>query len=317
MISFLRKFKKIELFEEIINIGRFLPESRFKDFLRSHFRKDFDSLRINSINKIISKMELLEDDVLFVELDNGSRFYVPRTEFIPFEIRYGELHKLGKIKGLEYFDCWGELYRQYVIEVYEKYYKLKRGDIVVDAGTHIGVFTIKSAKVVGNEGKIIAIEPEPKNLNFLQRNIEANKLNNITVVPKGIWSKKGKLKLYLSKCIGRHSFFPQWASSNKFIEVEVDTLDNILKELGVRRVNFIKMNVEGAEVEALKGMEETIKNNGDIKLAIGAHHSVNGAVNGKWTYKTISRQLKEKNFEVQITKEKTVYGWRKFSCNYR
>jgi len=281
-----------------------LPEGRFKEFLRSYLRRGYGNWCIYRINKIISKLELLPDDTLLVELNDGARFCVPRTEFIPIEIRYGDPQKLGKIEGIEHFDCWGELYRQYVIGTYEKKYKFKEGDIVVDAGTHIGVFTVKSSRAVGSEGKVIAIEPEPNNLSFLQRNIEANGLKNVVVVPRGLWGQKGRLKLYLSECLARHSFWAQWAGSDESMEIEVDTLDDILRELGIKRVDFIKMNIEGAEVEALKGMEETLNN--DVKLAIAAHHSVNG----KPTYETIQWQLKQKGFEIYTTKE-TIYGWRK------
>ena len=88
------------------------------------------------------------------------------------------------------------------------------------------------------------------------------------------------------------------------VEVEVDTLDNILGELGIKKVDFIKMNIEGAEVEVLKGMEEVLKN--DVRLAIAAHHSVNG----KPTDETIELQLKQRGFEIYAT-EQTIYGWRK------
>ena len=75
------------------------------------------------------------------------------------------------------------------------------------------------------------------------------------------------------------------------IEIKVDTLDNILEGLKIDRVNFIKMDIEGAEIEALKGMKETLGNN-DVKLAIASYHKVNGQP----TYKTIIPMMREMGF---------------------
>lgn len=188
------------------------------------------------------------------------------------------------------------MYERYIVSIYERYYKLRKGDIVVDAGANHGTFSVKAAKIVGNGGKVIAIEPEVNNLSILQRNIRENELGNVVIVPKGLWSRKDKLKLNLYTTIYhafyRHRYY-EMEDTNRFEEVEVDTLDNILKELGVKRVDFIKMDIEGAEIEALKGMNETLENN-DVKLANEDHF-----VNGKRTYKIIAPQLKERGFEVR------------------
>jgi FkbM family methyltransferase len=119
------------------------------------------------------------------------------------------------------------------------------------------------------------------------------------IVQKGVWSTKGEHKFYLSDlpcghCANsfyRDSFYGT-EDTSRFEIVQVDTLDNILHELGIKKVDFIKMDVEGAEVEALKGMNQVLENN-DVKLA-GEYH----VINGKSTYKIIASQLKEKGFEV-------------------
>ena len=76
-----------------------------------------------------------------------------------------------------------------------------------------------------------------------------------------------------------------------FVLVEADTLDNIVKEQQINEVNFIKMDVEGAAIEALKGMEDTLRNN-DVKLAIAAYHKEEPP-----TYKAISSFLREHGFD--------------------
>jgi len=247
-----------------------------------------------ALDKMVSKAELLQDGIFFVELDNGAKFYGEQDK-VPS--RQSIIPKLDKLKDLKHCDSvLGLLCYEYVTGEYEKYYELKKGDIVVDAGANIGTFTVKAAKIVGDEGKVIAIEPEAKNLQFLRRNIEANELRNVVIVPKGVWGGKGKLRLNLSWNQTGHSFYRDECygtkDNNDFEEVEIDAIDNILRELGIKKVDFIKMDIEGAEIEAIKGMNETLRDN-DIKLAIEVRHIVDGMS----TDKVIALQLKEKGFE--------------------
>lgn len=273
-----------------------LPEGKLKEFLRSHFFRHRNPLY--ALNKIISEAELLQDGTLFVKLNNGINFYGQRDKVSHPLMKYADLEKLDKIKDFKYFGAFlGTLCEQYVKSIYEKYYELEKGDIVVDVGAHIGAFSVKAAKIVGKKGKVVAIEPEVNNLSFLRRNIEANELRNVTIVPIGIWSGRGELKLNLSTYrTGQHSFYRDRCYGTKdageFEEVEVDTLDNMLRELGVKKVDFIKIDVEGAEIEVLKGMDEALRNS--VNLAIAAYHFVDG----KETYKTIVPSLRERGFEV-------------------
>lgn len=268
-----------------------LPEGRLKDWLKKFGYKRFNPLY--GLPKVISKVEL-EDEVLLVELNNGIRLYGHRDESIRPEMKYGDPQKLGEIAQFKYFGSFlFYLSEQYAEAIYERYYQPQKGDIIVDVGASVGVFTAKAAKLVGDEGKVIAIEPESKNFGLLCKNVEANGLQNVEVIHKGVWSAKSKLKLNLAERTGGHSFY-KGHCIGKFEEVEVDTLDSILRESGIRRVNFVKMDIEGAEIEALKGANETLRN--DVKLAIAAYH----VVDGKKTYKTIAPQLEERGFEAHV-----------------
>lgn len=269
-----------------------LPEGKLRELLRGYF---YQLTSLYALDKMVSKAELRQDGIFFVELENGAKFYgeqdkVPSHQSI--------IPKLDKLKDLKHCDSvLGLLCYEYVTGEYEKYYKLKKGDIVVDAGANIGTFSVKAAKIVGDEGKVIAIEPEARNLKLLRRNIEANELRNVVVIHKGVWGGKGKLRLNVSWNQTGHSFYRDdcygTRDATDFKEVEIDSIDNILRELGIKGVDFIKMDIEGAEVEALKGMNETLKDN-DVKLAIEVAH----IVDGKTTDKIIIPDLKERGFEI-------------------
>ena len=94
---------------------------------------------------------------------------------------------------------------------------------------------------------------------MLKKNAKLNNLKNTTLINKALSDKKGKLKLYLAKGnLGHHSLVEK--VGEKYEEVEVDTLDNILKELKISKVDLIKIDVEGAENLVLKGALKTLEN---------------------------------------------------------
>jgi len=237
---------------------------------------------------------MLPDGTLLCELYDSSKFISPPDKVVSRRIKYGKVSRLGGIKDFPYFGSFFMTLNEiYNFEIYERFYKLKEGDVVVDAGANIGLFTIKAGRIVGDKGKVIAIEPDPNILGFLKRNIELNSLKNVIVVPKGVYSHKGKLRFNVAAEIGEGSLYERQLFGmyrpTGFVEVEVDTLDNIL-ELEISKVDFVKMHIEGAEIEALKGMDGVLK--GRPKLAIAAYH----IVNGKETFKTIIPWLEKKGF---------------------
>lgn len=279
-------------------ISKALPEGVFKDNLKMFFYRYLFN-RLYALNRQIQWVRLLKDGSVKLKLNNDLVFYAsPDPREKPFyEYKYGDLKKMDKLKKLEAFEslCMA-LVAMFCRNLYQKYYTLKKGDIVVDAGAHIGTFTVMAARVVGKEGRVIAIEPEENNLRFLKKNIEANNLKNVIVIPKGLWSKKGEMKFYLSNLSVSHSLLVP--ETKKFAVIKVDTLDAILKELGVDKVDFIKINIEGAEIEALKGARKTLKNK-NMRFVIEAGHYVNG----ERTFKTILQQFREMGIQVNVGSE--------------
>jgi FkbM family methyltransferase len=167
-------------------------------------------------------------------------------------------------------------------DVIIEHFRPKEGDVVVDVGAHIGRYTIIASKQVGPNGKVIAIEADPSNFEMLNHNIELNRLANVTTLNYAAFSKEAKIKLYLPAgdiFTKYNTIMSNWVwvrpEEDKFVEVNGNTLDNLLQQIGIRQVNWIKIDVEGAEFEVLKGANNLLLNNKDIVLLVEVHGSPN------------------------------------------
>jgi len=186
-------------------------------------------------------------------------------------------------------------------EIIEKFH-LKKDEIVIDVGAHYGRYTLIAAKRVGPKGKVIAIEADPKNMEILNKNIKLNKFNddNVIAINYAVHSKETKIKLYTPEEKSGHTIYntivPGRIRSEKFIEVNAKTLDRLVEENGVKHedVNWIKIDVEGAELEVLKGAHNILSKSKDITLLIEIH-SLN-------LYKIILHYLDTYEFIIEFEK---------------
>jgi len=166
----------------------------------------------------------------------------------------------------KFFCRKGTIDAQITAEAYE--YSLRRDleemtqGTFVDVGSHIGKYTIKMANQLGNNGRVISIEPEISNFEILRANVELNHLSNVTLLNAACWNKNENLKLYLSHSMntGEHSVKTP-PISRDFVEVSGLRLDDVLKDLQMEHIDFIKIDAEGADGEVLEGAEETLARN--------------------------------------------------------
>ncbi len=143
--------------------------------------------------------------------------------------------------------------------------EIKKGDVVLDLGSHIGYYTLLFAKLVGTEGKIFAFEPDPTNLALLKKNVEVNGNDNVVLVQKAVSDRTGPLPLYLSEeNTGDHRIYDSHDGRSS-IEVESVRLDDYFRGDPVA-VNFIKMDIQGAEAAALQGMPLLLERSSTLKM---------------------------------------------------
>lgn len=131
------------------------------------------------------------------------------------------------------------------------------GDVVLDCGANVGTF-VKTALENGAE-RVVAIEPAPQTLECLRRNLAAEiAAHRVVVYPKGVWNKEDVLILNEHNDTTAMDSFVIAKDTHKGIAVPLTTIDKLVSELGLDRVDFIKMDIEGAEQNALAGGRETI-----------------------------------------------------------
>ncbi len=144
------------------------------------------------------------------------------------------------------------------------------GDVVVDAGAHVGVFGRWALKQGAKS--LIAIEPNPDNIICLERNFKDEIAEGrVTIVKAGIWDEKAQLELKIHDHITSRSTLMGMSGMSHSISVPVLPLDDVLAGLGVENVDFIKMDIEGAEQRALAGARRTIERSRP-RMALCTYH---------------------------------------------
>jgi FkbM family methyltransferase len=139
---------------------------------------------------------------------------------------------------------------------------IRRGDVVLDCGANIGTF-VRQALDAG-AATVVAIEVSPRNISALMRTF-SNEIaeGKVHVVPEGVWHEDSTLQLSVFENSALDSIVMRERIEEKgqghLVEVPLTTIDAIVSRLGLERVDFIKMDIEGAERNAIQGASETLR----------------------------------------------------------
>jgi FkbM family methyltransferase len=137
---------------------------------------------------------------------------------------------------------------------------VRQGDVVLDCGANVGSFARLALK--DGAAKVIAIEPAPENLECLRRAFPKEIADGrLVLYPKGVWHKEDMLLMNVDPGNSAADSFvlQQKDAKPSAVKLPLTTIDKLVAELGLDRVDFIKMDIEGAETNALRGGRETIK----------------------------------------------------------
>lgn len=162
---------------------------------------------------------------------------------------------------------------------YQKYYTLKAGDVYVEAGAFLG----RTGRIAAQRGcsKIILIEPSPSNSSAIEEMIRIGKIkgtDDTFLIRKAIWREK------------RRGMFVEWEPFNagnrlgadggiaasdypdKSVEVDVDTIDGILEDLEIDKVDLLTCDVEGSEIDLIKGASKYLSEKRILNVALCCYH---------------------------------------------
>lgn len=143
--------------------------------------------------------------------------------------------------------------------------EIKKGDFVLDIGAHIGYYTLIFAKLVGENGRVFAFEPDPTNFALLMRNIETNGYKNVILEQKAVSNKTGKLKLYVRQDDTADHRIYDSHDGRQSIEIEAIRLDDYFNNYN-GKIDFIKMDIQGSEPGAIQGIPLLLQKNKNLKL---------------------------------------------------
>lgn len=195
------------------------------------------------VKKIMNSVESnLKSD--FAEIQ-GSKMYLDQNDSLRLSIDgvYGELDTLTM--------------KQHI----------KNNDIVIDVGANIGYYTLLFSRLTENHGRVFGFEPEPNNFELLRKNTEINNYDNVTLEQKAVSKNPGIINLYLAKngIVGHRIYDSDICSGS--IEVEMISLDDYFSKLNlIDKINFIKIDVEGAELGVFHGMEKILHESENLKI---------------------------------------------------
>jgi FkbM family methyltransferase len=177
--------------------------------------------------------------------------YFRRNKY-PYQYLNNELDVKFKINNsIEEFRLvnWGGE-KEYVISLIKE---LKDDDVFYDIGASVGLISVLAGKKL-TRGSVISFEPDPENQFRLKENYKINNLSNFLLQTIAVGEKNDLLKLYTS---GSNGYSPSLRKVNgieAFIEVEVNSIDNLIDNKLIPLPTVIKIDIEGAEFLALKGM---------------------------------------------------------------
>jgi len=191
----------------------------------------------------------------FSSLDQGSRLgralrfvlrLVPGKAVVP--VLQGPLRGALWIKGASVNGTW---LGSYEAEKQSRFAEVvKRGDVVLDLGANVGFYTLMAARLVGPGGLVIAMEPLPGNLRLLYAHLGLNGVANVSVLPYAVAEKGGVMAFEEaeSNAMGR-------LGEGGALEVRTVRLDDLFAGAGAPVPTVVKMDIEGAEADALAGGE--------------------------------------------------------------
>jgi len=215
---------------------------------------------------------------------------VPRNAVI--RILSGELRGWRWIAGSSTNGCWLGTYERQVQRLFRE--QLRPGAVALDVGANVGFFTLLASKLTGSSGRVYAFEPLPRNLGYLDRHVRLNDAANVTIEALAIAAASGEATFRTAA----HASMGGLRDGGD-LRVATASLDDLIASGRVPRPDFIKMDIEGAEGDALRGAGALLAG-GALTIVLSTHgwqqHEICWAI------------LKDAGFHLELLRDGTADG---------
>ncbi|HET9910265.1 MAG TPA: FkbM family methyltransferase [Anaerolineales bacterium] len=192
--------------------------------------------------------------------------------------------------------------RKHLVTIFE----LNKGEKFLDVGAYMGFGAVRMARELGPNSKIIAVEADPKSLALLDLNIRSNNLQNVSIVQKAVSSVNGGTAPFYITERQANSLVSGVVDSGSAIQVPTVTIDGVLDDFGMDSIDRVSLTINGAEAEALKGMQSTLAVSKNLRLSIAGWYKYNG----KRVCDIISPFLERYGYRVLVGRGGGVLAWK-------
>lgn len=183
-------------------------------------------------------------------------------------------------------------------------FAVKPGDTVMDVGAYIGYGAMRLSHMVGPTGRIVSLEANAANQAIFVRNMEANNIKNVLLIPKAIWSHAGELDLFCGVA-QRNSLLDGMVRAKHSVTVSTESIDNIVANRQLTSLNLVSLTINGAEIEAVQGMRRTLDNLAPNLLIAGWYHR-----DGTPVHKHVMELLRRHKYSAVTGRFGRVYAWK-------
>jgi FkbM family methyltransferase len=200
-------------------------------------------------------------------LDGAGRALVRRLLGDPVTIEVDGLKLQGPFDSRwMLYHLKAEIYEPVEVQLFER--SVGPGMTVLDVGANIGVYSLLASRAVGTRGAVHAVEADPRNVTHLQANVHANGGTNISVHHTAVADASGTQVFRMAAKPTHSSLFASMGETDVASTIELETvpIDDLLADVQV--VDVVKMDIEGGEPAALRGMTRTLKASPDLKLFV-------------------------------------------------
>jgi FkbM family methyltransferase len=208
----------------------------------------------------------------------------------PVRVLTGPLRGARWLPGSATHGCWLGTYERRTQQVFRNI--VAPGDAVFDVGAHVGFYTLLAARLTGPGGRVVAFEPLPRNVDFLRRHVDANRLGNVSIVQAAVAERSGSAHFTKGGGPSTGSLVPRGSA----VELAIDLvcIDDLVGTGELPAPRVVKIDVEGAESRVLEGGRRTFVEHRP-KVVLSGHG---------WEQSTLcSRMLESFGYNVTVLRD--------------